>query len=239
MSQRAEALQEKESKKPPVFVMDPFQGQAGGLNDGLFSKRVVFTMGGKGGVGKTTVMSALTEWYKANGLTVDIVDMDPENRAVGSLASLFASAKKWPATEQWAYDQLLALSMTSEADIIPVDIGAAQAHQMIPWIQKFYRAAQETGIPLRWTAIGVIDGKDVASAQSVLQWGEALQDTVDYLVVHNNSTRGSETAWHDPMLRGSVDRFVKALNPTEIYLEKRRPRTSKCSYAPAAQLSGT
>ncbi len=113
--------------------------------------------------------------------------------------------------------------MTSEADIIPVDIGAAQAHQMIPWIQKFYRAAQETGIPLRWTAIGVIDGKDVASAQSVLQWGEALQDTVDYLVVHNNSTRGSETAWHDPMLRGSLDRFVKALNPTEIYLEKRRP----------------
>ena len=29
-------------------------------------KRVVFTMGGKGGVGKTGLMVALAEWFEAN-----------------------------------------------------------------------------------------------------------------------------------------------------------------------------
>ncbi len=34
------------------------------------SKRVVFTMGGKGGVGKTGVMVALAEWFAANEIPV-------------------------------------------------------------------------------------------------------------------------------------------------------------------------
>ena len=35
------------------------------------SKRVVFTMGGKGGVGKTGVMVALAEWFEANEISGD------------------------------------------------------------------------------------------------------------------------------------------------------------------------
>ncbi len=33
-----------------------------------FTKRVVFTMGGKGGVGKTGVIVALAEWFAVNGI---------------------------------------------------------------------------------------------------------------------------------------------------------------------------
>jgi anion-transporting ArsA/GET3 family ATPase len=35
-----------------------------------FTKRVVFTMGGKGGVGKTGVIVALAEWFAANEIPV-------------------------------------------------------------------------------------------------------------------------------------------------------------------------
>ena len=35
-------------------------------NQAAPTKRVVFTMGGKGGVGKTSVMVALAEWFAAN-----------------------------------------------------------------------------------------------------------------------------------------------------------------------------
>ncbi len=53
------------------------------------SKRVVFAMGGKGGVGKTGVMVALAEWFEANEIPVTLLDLDTENNARGSLKHFF------------------------------------------------------------------------------------------------------------------------------------------------------
>src|SRR6201994_4509599 len=53
------------------------------------SKRVVFTMGGKGGVGKTGVMVALAEWFEANEIPTTLLDLDTENKARGSLKHFF------------------------------------------------------------------------------------------------------------------------------------------------------
>jgi MinD superfamily P-loop ATPase len=44
------------------------------------SKRVVFTMGGKGGVGKTGVMVALAEWFEANEIPVTLRFSDCKRR---------------------------------------------------------------------------------------------------------------------------------------------------------------
>jgi hypothetical protein len=135
-------------------------------------------MAGKGGVGKTTVVATLAEWYASNGFKVAMFDMDPDNKAEGSLFSFFPEAHKLPALESWTYDRLLGVSLDSDADVILADLGAAQGHRMIPWFRDFYRVMQDSGIPLRWTAIGVVD-TDIASSRSVLDWGEALQDGVD------------------------------------------------------------
>jgi MinD superfamily P-loop ATPase len=54
-----------------------------------FTKRVVFTMGGKGGVGKTGVVVALAEWFEANDIPVTLLDFDTENKARGSLKHFF------------------------------------------------------------------------------------------------------------------------------------------------------
>ena len=48
-------------------------------------KRVILSMGGKGGVGKTSVMTGLAEWFKENGIPVKLLDLDTENKARGSL----------------------------------------------------------------------------------------------------------------------------------------------------------
>jgi signal recognition particle GTPase len=42
----------------------------------LKPKRVVFPIAGKGGVGKTTVMATLAEWYASTAYTADLFDMD-------------------------------------------------------------------------------------------------------------------------------------------------------------------
>src|SRR5436853_7183181 len=53
------------------------------------SKRVILSMGGKGGVGKTSVMAGLAEWFHVNRIPVKLLDLDTENKARGSLTHFF------------------------------------------------------------------------------------------------------------------------------------------------------
>jgi MinD-like ATPase involved in chromosome partitioning or flagellar assembly len=53
------------------------------------NKRVILSMGGKGGVGKTSVMTGLAEWFRENQNPVKLLDLDTENKARGSLAHFF------------------------------------------------------------------------------------------------------------------------------------------------------
>src|ERR1700693_6127301 len=52
-------------------------------------KRVILSMGGKGGVGKTNVMTGLAEWYQDHEIPVTLLDLDTENKARGSLTHFF------------------------------------------------------------------------------------------------------------------------------------------------------
>ena len=125
------------------------------------------------------MMATLAEWYASTDYKADLFDMDPDNKAEGCLKALFGRAHKLPALESWTYDKLLGISLESSADVILADMGAAQGHRMIPWFRDFYRVMQESGLDLRWTALGVVDA-DIASARSVIEWGGELQNTVDY-----------------------------------------------------------
>jgi len=42
------------------------------------SKRVILTMGGKGGVGKTSFMLVLAEWFETHQIPVTLLDLDTE-----------------------------------------------------------------------------------------------------------------------------------------------------------------
>ncbi len=46
-------------------------------------KRVILSMGGKGGVGKTCVMTGLAEWFQENSIPVKLLDLDTENKSRG------------------------------------------------------------------------------------------------------------------------------------------------------------
>ena len=53
------------------------------------SKRVILTTGGKGGVGKTSFMLALAEWFQSHEIPVTLLDLDTENKSRGSLKHYF------------------------------------------------------------------------------------------------------------------------------------------------------
>ncbi len=193
-----------------------------GQKIGVKPKRVVFPIAGKGGVGKTTVLATLAEWYASLGYRADLLDMDPDNKAEGSLKALFTAAYKLPAFESWTYDRLLGISLESDADVILADLGAAQGHRMIPWFRDFYKVMQQASVDFRWTAMGVVDN-DIASARSVLEWGEELLDTVDYVIVHNHYQDGVASAWENPKLESDVRVFREMFSPFEIRMDARRP----------------
>ena len=58
------------------------------------TKRVIFTMGGKGGVGKTGFILTLAEWFHTNYVPITLLDLDTENKARGSLKHYFEAAQK-------------------------------------------------------------------------------------------------------------------------------------------------
>jgi hypothetical protein len=185
-------------------------------------KRVIFLMPCKGGVGKTTVAATLAEFYKSKDIPVELLDMDPENKGEGSLAAMFPSAISIPATESDKYNDLLDKSLESEAEIILAETGGAQSYQMIPWIQRMYKGSQLSGIPVRWTAVGVVDS-ELASVRPIIEWGEALQQSVDYLIIKNRVKPDSKSAWDDPKVAEDVKEFCTAFKPNIIQMEDRNP----------------
>jgi hypothetical protein len=125
------------------------------------NRRVVFTMGGKGGVGKTGLMVALAEWFEANEIPFTLLDLDTENKARGSLKHFFnGSVVKvnihTPASLDTFVDHL-----ESGAAIVLADMGAGSGQVASDWFDSMYEdiSSHQTRQALRVFWHGRIDCK--------------------------------------------------------------------------------
>jgi MinD-like ATPase involved in chromosome partitioning or flagellar assembly len=119
-----------------------------------FSKRVVFTMGGKGGVGKTGVIVALAEWFAANKITVTLLDLDTENKARGSLKHFFNGTVTKVNIHTPAGLDAFVDHLDGGTPIILADMGAGAGQVATDWFESMYDDVAETGV--RFTAVGVV-----------------------------------------------------------------------------------
>ncbi len=181
-------------------------------------KRVILTMGGKGGVGKTSVMAGLAEWFEIYRIPVRLLDLDTENKARGSLTHFFGGAVpkvniNTPAGLDAFVDYL--------ADGLPVilaDMGAGSGQVTYDWFDRMYPDVAEAGIV--FTAIGVITA-DPASIESVLAWAASLQNRVAYLIVENCLTANPDFVyWHDSE---QARHFREIFSPAVIRMDYRLP----------------
>jgi MinD-like ATPase involved in chromosome partitioning or flagellar assembly len=186
------------------------------------AKRVIFSMGGKGGVGKTSVMTGLAEWYEENRIPVTLLDLDTENKACGSLTHFFGGRVPkidihTPAGLDAFVDQLC-----EEAPVILADMGAGAGKVTHDWFEKMYPDVAEAGVV--FTAIGVVTS-DPASVESVLAWAATLQDRVDYVIVENSLTEHSDFAyWQE---RDRAEGFQKRFKPAIVQLDYRLAELEK------------
>lgn len=180
------------------------------------SRRVVFTMGGKGGVGKTGVVVALAEWFQANEIPVTLLDLDTENKARGSLKHFFdGSVTKVDVHTPAGLDAFVD-HLDGGAPIILADMGAGAGQVASDWFDSMYEDVAAIGV--RFTAVGVVT-PDPASVESVLAWANRLQDRVEYVVIENaTSALADFTYWRSTK---QANRFREAFTPAVLQMEFR------------------
>lgn len=181
-----------------------------------FTKRVVFTMGGKGGVGKTGVVVALAEWFLANEIPVTLLDLDTENKARGSLKHFFNGTVTKVDVHTPAGLDAFVDHLDSGTPIILADMGAGAGQVAAGWFDSMYEDVAATGV--RFTAVGIVT-PDPASVESVLAWANRLQDRVEYVIVENaTSALADFTYWRSTK---QANLFRQAFTPAILQMEFR------------------
>jgi hypothetical protein len=178
--------------------------------------QILFTQGGKGGVGKTTVIAALTGWIRTKGLDPVLIDFDSENREKSSFQSFYPEAQKVDIRAPDSLDRVFHF-LETPGTIVIADQGAGSGAETFSW---FDRTAQIVCEFADVTSIGIVT-KDPGSVASVLSWAYHLGNRVRYLIVLNELVRGSGfDAWCTPP---EVQEFVTRTAPAIIALQNRNP----------------
>ena len=182
------------------------------------SKKVLFTMGGKGGTGKTTLLTALAEWYAANGIDCRQLDLDTENKVKGSFSHFFPdSARKIDIQTRAGLDAFIDCT-DQDAPVILADLGSGSGKVTVQWFNTMYENVAEI---LSFTAVGLVTS-DPASVESVLSWATQLQDRVSYVIVLNkhDNDRADFTYWENT---AEAQKFRQVFHPRCMVMESRLP----------------
>lgn len=180
------------------------------------SKRIIFTMGGKGGVGKTSFVLALAEWYQDHQIPIKLLDLDTENKARGSLKHYFdGSVTKVNIHTAAGLDAFID-HLSEDSPIILADMGASSGEVTHEWFDSMFEDVAATGV--EFTAIGIVT-PDPASVESVLNWAARLQDRVSYVMVENATAHQPDFSyWRDSK---QADQFRSAFQPIVLSMEFR------------------
>ena len=174
--------------------------------------RIVFTQGGKGGVGKTAFSTMLVEWYGANGTPHALIDMDTENKDRGSLGHFFPQARKSNIQRAQGLDEFVNV-LEEGTPVVIADMGAGAGEVAHRWFDSMHEQAKQNGVV--FTGIGLVT-PDPASVASVLAWA-ALPMPDNYLIVKNSLSNPSDFGyWEtDP----GAQEFRSIFQPAVISME--------------------
>lgn len=183
------------------------------------SSRVIFTQGGKGGVGKTAFLAGLVEWFEAHQLPFTLLDLDIENKARGSLSHYFRDkTRKVNIHTAEGLDAFID-ALDEGTPLVIADMGSGSGQVAYRWFDSMYESAREMGVA--FTAIGLVT-PDSASVESVLRWAHALQHRVEYLIVKNALSDPADFSYWERTT--AAEQFRQAFQPREISMEYRLPK---------------
>jgi hypothetical protein len=143
--------------------------------------KIWFVIGGKGGTGKSFVISIVYQFLFAIGVVVELFDCDDET----STSSRFfpKTAKFLSIRSGTDLDQIVQLAVEGTQSVVLVDLPARAGDEFQAWFDVIpWKELAALGVS--FGAIGIVSGsKD--SLESVLRWREFLSDRVDYILALN------------------------------------------------------
>ena len=114
--------------------------------------QILFTQGGKGGVGKTTIITPLTAWIRSKGFHPVLLDFDNENREKSSFQSFYPEAQKIDIHAPDALDRVFHF-LETPGSIVIADQGAGSGAETFSW---FNRTAEIVHEFADVTSIGIV-----------------------------------------------------------------------------------
>ncbi len=177
--------------------------------------RVVFTEGGKGGVGKTEIAISLASWYQRQGISPRFIDFDAENTDKSGLKNFVPDAVRFDIHTPGALDHFFEVCDTGDR-VVLADMGAGAGSATYDWFEKMFDDSRDLNI--RFTAVGVTTN-DPGAVLSVLRWAKHLQQQVDYLIVLNETSETDRTFeyWNDnPLAKKFVDAFKPVVMRSDV-----------------------
>ena len=180
-------------------------------------KRIIFTGGGKGGTGKTTIVTALLDWLRAKGTPFVAVDFDNENKEHGGLVAFAPDAKVASVDQRDGIDALIAL-LESDVQTVVADFGARSGEKTFQWFNDVYPALKDMA---DFTAILIVT-PDPATVGSLIKWAKELRDRCGYVVVLNAQDQESPdfSAWESTQ---AANQFRELAKPGVISLPSFNP----------------
>ena len=161
-------------------------------------------------------MTSLVGWYDSNGIPAQLLDLDTENKARGSLSHFYKDRAPKINIQTPAGLDAFVDYISEGAPIVIADMGAGAGQVTTDWFDSMFPQVAEAGIV--FTAIGVITD-DPASVESVLGWGAKLQNRVSYLIVKNALTIHAEfNYWENSR---EARKFREVFNPAVIQADFR------------------
>ena len=178
---------------------------------------VAFTMGAKGGPGKTTFICSLVDHFLHEKFPASFIDADIENKSRGSLSYVFKDTPKLNIRTPRGLDNLVDRVLSGGTQTILADLGAGSGQDTFAWFDDMHESLHEMGV--RFLAIGVLTN-DSATTSPILHWAAALKDRANYLLVRNH-VAGDDFGYMFDSEQGK--KFLKVAAPAVIDMEKRVP----------------
>lgn len=179
------------------------------------SKLIVFSCGGKGGVGKTTVATSIADYYTTRGIAATLFDCDTENKQRGSLSHFLPSAEKLDIRAERGLDRFVDIALAADARVALADLAAGSGRDTFQWFDTMFDGLYAAGV--RFTAVATITSS-ASSVETLFTWANALGSRARYLVVRNHIA-GDDFGYFEDTEPGRA--FLAQAEPVVIDLKTR------------------
>lgn len=176
------------------------------------TKKLIFTIGSKGGVGKTLAMLALYDTLKTSGKPFYFVDCDTENASSKTGLTAYTDAPVHDLRDTSTMD--FVIQKATEQNTI-LDLPANAGAEFLSYFKQTIDSSILKELNLEFVALGVIT-PDADSLLSVISWMETLQKTVRYGIVLNELRHQATQKTQDEIFSYFGEKAKKVISPDWI-----------------------